>query len=136
MLDGAAGSRALPKPLSRDQIWPLQLLEKFAGRAGDVDSAGDTAFAVFDALDDARGLAAFRAVGALGGVHDFLAVSGFCDFGAYGHVGCLLIFAIVVSKFAQRDPHLSSADAVDGMYCAGNPLGKILKLRLVLFRRC
>ena len=76
--DGTGGSRALPKPIDRTTL-VLQLLEELAGRAGDVDSARDAAFAVFYALDDARGLAALGAIGALGGVHDLLAVCGFCD---------------------------------------------------------
>src|ERR1700722_1577059 len=63
----------------------LQLLEKFAGGARNVNAAGDAAFAVFYALDDAGGLATLRAIGAFGGVHHLLAVSGFCDLGAWCH---------------------------------------------------
>jgi len=59
----------------------LQLLVEFAGRAGDVHAARDAAFAVFDALDDARGLGALRTVGALGGVHHFFAVAGLGNLG-------------------------------------------------------
>ena len=54
----------------------LEFLEEITGRAGDVDSAGDTALAVLDALDDACGLRALGAIGALLGVHDLLAVAG------------------------------------------------------------
>jgi hypothetical protein len=43
----------------------LQLLVELARRAGDENPAGDTAFAVFDPLYDAGGLAALGAVGAL-----------------------------------------------------------------------
>ena len=68
----------LSKPL-------LQLFEELAPGARDVDSAGDAAFAVFHALDDAGGLAALRAIGALGSVHDLLTVGCFCDLGAYCH---------------------------------------------------
>ena len=41
----------------------LELFEKLACRAGDVDSAGDAALAVFDALHDAGGFAALGTVG-------------------------------------------------------------------------
>ena len=63
----------------------LQLFEKLARRARDIDPAGDAAFAVFYPLDDAGGLATLGAIGALGGVHDLFAVSCLCDLGAYGH---------------------------------------------------
>ena len=59
----------------------LQLLVEFAGGAGDENAAGNAAFAVFDALHDAGGLATFGAVGALGGVHHFYAVCGLGDLG-------------------------------------------------------
>jgi hypothetical protein len=55
---------------------------EFAARAGNKDSAGRIAFAVFHALYNPGRLAAFRAIGALGGVHDFLAV---CRFGNLSH---------------------------------------------------
>jgi hypothetical protein len=55
---------------------------EFAARAGNKDSARGIAFAVFYALHDPSRLAAFRAIGALGGVHDFLAV---CRFGDLSH---------------------------------------------------
>ena len=57
----------------------LELLEEFAGRAGDVDSARDAALAVLDALYDAGGLGALGAIGALLGIHDLLAVTGLGD---------------------------------------------------------
>ena len=41
----------------------LEFFKKFARRAGYVDSARDTAFAVFHAFDDARFLPALGAVG-------------------------------------------------------------------------
>jgi hypothetical protein len=53
---------------------------EFAARAGNKDSARSVAFAVFYAFYDPGRLAAFRAIGALGGVHDFLAVRRFGDF--------------------------------------------------------
>jgi len=57
----------------------LKLFEEVAGRAGDIDSAGNAALTVLDALDDAGGLGALGAIGALLGVHDLLAVTGFGD---------------------------------------------------------
>ena len=57
----------------------LELFEEVASRAGNVDSAGNTALAVLDALDDAGGLGALGTIGALLGVHDLLAVTGFGD---------------------------------------------------------
>jgi hypothetical protein len=59
--------------------WRLELLEEVAGRAGDINAAGDIALAVLDALYDAGGLGALGAVGALLGIHDLLAVTGFGD---------------------------------------------------------
>src|SRR4029077_8672704 len=96
-LSSVSGTRNL-EPETRNF---LQLLEKLTRRARDVNPARDAAFAVFHALDDARGLAALGAIRALGGVHDLLAVSCLCDLRAYCHFKCLLISAI----FAQRDPH-------------------------------
>jgi hypothetical protein len=60
----------------------LELLVEFAARAGNKDPAGGVAFAVFHALYDPGRLAAFRAISALGGVHDLLAV---CRFGDFSH---------------------------------------------------
>jgi hypothetical protein len=62
-----------------ERVRGLELFEEFAGRAGDVDSAGDAALAVLDALYDACGLGALGTIGALLGVHDLLAVTGFGD---------------------------------------------------------
>ena len=59
----------------------LQLLVKFARRAGNKNSAGDAALAVLYALYDAGLLAALGAVGALGSIHHFLTVGCFCDLG-------------------------------------------------------
>ena len=59
----------------------LELLEEIAGRAGDVDSAGNATLAVLDALDDARGFGALGAICGLGGVHDLLAVACLCNLG-------------------------------------------------------
>ena len=53
---------------------PSQLLEELATGAGNKNPAGDAALAVFHPFDDARGFAAFGAVGTLGCVHDLLAV--------------------------------------------------------------
>jgi hypothetical protein len=60
----------------------LKLLEKLAGGTRDEYPAPDAAFAVLNPLYDAGRLAAFWAIGALGGIHDLLAVS--C-FGYLGH---------------------------------------------------
>ena len=57
----------------------LKLFVKFAARAGNKNSAGSTALAVFHPLHDARRLAALGAIGALRGIHDFLAVCSLCD---------------------------------------------------------
>ena len=59
----------------------LQLFAKFAGGAGNENSAGDAPLAIFDALHDTCGLPTLGTVGALGGVHYFFAVCGFGDFG-------------------------------------------------------
>ncbi len=59
----------------------LQLLVKFAGGAGDVDAAGDAAFAILGALDDAGWLAALGAIGGLRGIHFFLTVGSLCNLG-------------------------------------------------------
>jgi hypothetical protein len=75
----------LTRPSESDFETTLQLLEKITRRARNINSAWDAAFAVFDPLHDARGLAALGAIRALGSVHDLLAVRGFCDFGAYCH---------------------------------------------------
>ena len=61
----------------RSKLRLLQAFEEIAGRAGDVDATGRAALAILHALYDACRLAALRAVGALGGVHCFLAVTGF-----------------------------------------------------------
>jgi hypothetical protein len=60
----------------------LEFFVEFASRAGNKDSAGGVAFAVFHALYNPGRLAAFRAIGALGGIHNFLAV---CRFGNLSH---------------------------------------------------
>ncbi len=57
----------------------LKFLVELTGRTRDIDSAGDTAFAVFDALDDARGLATFGTVGRLRRVHYLFAITSFCN---------------------------------------------------------
>lgn len=58
----------------------LELLVKIAGRARDVHAAWNVALAIFNAFYHAGGLSARGTVGALGGIHDLLAVSRFCDF--------------------------------------------------------
>jgi hypothetical protein len=58
----------------------LELLVEFAAGAGNKDASGNVAFAVLHALHDPCGLAALGTVGALGGVHDLLAVRRFGDF--------------------------------------------------------
>jgi hypothetical protein len=57
----------------------LQLLEELAGRARNVNPARDAALAVLNPFHDARSLAALRAIRALGGVHDLLAVRRRCN---------------------------------------------------------
>jgi hypothetical protein len=84
----------------------LQFLKELASRARDVDSAGNAAFTVLYALDDACGLAAFGAIRALGRVHDLLAVGCLCDLCAYGHDGYLLISSVI----AQPNPLDSRLD--------------------------
>ena len=55
----------------------LELFEKLASGAGDVNSAGDSALTVLDPLHDTGGFGALRAIGALLGVHDLLTVACF-----------------------------------------------------------
>jgi hypothetical protein len=63
--------------LSRAADWNgLEFFEEIARRAGDIDSAGSATLTVLDALDDAGGFGALRAIGALVGVHDLLTVAG------------------------------------------------------------
>src|ERR1700722_3786459 len=73
----------------------LKFLVKIAHRAGDIHSAGHAALAVLDALDDARGFAAFRTVGRLRRVHYLLAVTCFGnlghDFECFSSVGMSLL---------------------------------------------
>ena len=64
--------RTLSKMLER-----LELFEEVAGRAGDVDAAGDAALAILDALDDAGGLGALGTICAFLCIHDLFAVAGF-----------------------------------------------------------
>jgi hypothetical protein len=52
---------------------------EFTTGAGNEDAAGSVAFAVFHPFYDPGRLAAFGAIGALGGVHYFLAVRRFGD---------------------------------------------------------
>lgn len=68
------------KPAINPARQKLQLLVKFAGRAGNKNPAWDSAFTILHALYDACLLAALGAVSALGGVHDLFAVGCFCDF--------------------------------------------------------
>ena len=53
----------------------LKPFEKVTRRARDVHAARRSALPVFDTLDNARRLAALGAVGTLGGVHRFLAIT-------------------------------------------------------------
>ena len=55
----------------------LELFEEITCRAGDIDSAGNAAFAVLDALNDACCFGALRTFCALVGIHDLLAVACF-----------------------------------------------------------
>jgi hypothetical protein len=59
----------------------LKFLVEIAHRARDVDSAGDAALAVLDALDDTRRLAALGTVSRLRRVHHLLAITSFGNFG-------------------------------------------------------
>jgi hypothetical protein len=94
-----AGMKKLPKsgaffmPISR---CGLELFEEVAGRAGDVDSAGGSALAVLDPLDDAGWFGALGTVGALGGIHCFLTVAGF---GYFCHDETPLMLKFGVSRF-------------------------------------
>src|SRR5215469_10383961 len=83
----------------------LELFVEVAGGARDVDAAGDAALAVLYALDDARGLGALGAVGRLGGIHDLLTVTGFCNL---SHELVFLLFGIV-SAHARRIRAASTA---------------------------
>lgn len=65
----------------RSSILGSELLVEFAGGAGDENAARDAAFAVLDPLNDACGLPALGAIGALGRVHYFFAVCGLGDLG-------------------------------------------------------
>jgi hypothetical protein len=67
----------------------LQFLEELAARARNEDPSTHIAFTVFNALYDAGGLAALGTIGALGGIHHFLAISGL---GYLGHGFDLLLF--------------------------------------------
>jgi hypothetical protein len=58
----------------------LQLLEKFAARARNVDPAGDAAFAIFHALNDAGFFAALGTCGRFRGIHDLFPVGCLCNF--------------------------------------------------------
>ena len=69
--------RELPKFMSmRSSSLGSELLVEFASGAGDENAARDAAFAVLDSLNDACGLATLRAIGALAGIHYFLAICG------------------------------------------------------------
>ena len=57
----------------------LELLVKLAGRARDINTAGNIPFAIFHALYDAGGFAALGTVRALGGIHHFFAIRRFGD---------------------------------------------------------
>ena len=59
----------------------LQLLVKVAGGAGDIDAAGDAAFAVLRALDDAGWFAALRTIRGFRGIHLFFAIGCLCNLG-------------------------------------------------------
>jgi len=59
----------------------LELFEEFTAGAGNKDAAGHVALAIFHALHNAGGLAAFGAIRALGRVHHLFTVRCFGDFG-------------------------------------------------------
>ncbi len=64
---------------------------EFTAGAGNKDAARNVAFAVFHAFYDPGGLAALGAIGALGGVHYFLAVRRFGDL-SHGSIVLLKMF--------------------------------------------
>jgi hypothetical protein len=57
----------------------LQLLVKFARRARDDNPSGNVALAILYPLRDPGRLATFRAVGALGCIHDLFTVGRLCN---------------------------------------------------------
>jgi hypothetical protein len=57
----------------------LQLLVKFASRAGNINPARDTTLAILGPLHDAGVFPAFRTSGGFAGVHNFLTVGCLCD---------------------------------------------------------
>jgi hypothetical protein len=85
---------------------------EFAARAGNKDSAGGIAFAVLHALYDPGRLAAFRAIGALGGVHDFFAV---CRFGDLSH-DCIFSWDVGFPR-----PSVGGGNAVVDFLMDGTP---------------
>jgi hypothetical protein len=95
--------------MTRPVFAGLELLVELAGGAGNKNSTGDAALAIFDALDDACGLAALGTVGALGGVHHLLAI---CSFGDLGHYfscfGYEVILAFGMRQSAAGDPEEQS----------------------------
>jgi hypothetical protein len=74
------GRRGKPRLYSLVNLVLLQLLKKLASRTRDVDSAGDVAFPIFHALNDAGFFAALWACGRFRGVHDLLTVGCLCNF--------------------------------------------------------
>ena len=68
--------RSFSRLLLKDRVEKLELFEELAGGAGDVDAARDAALTVLDALDDAGGLGALRAIGALVRIHNLVTVAG------------------------------------------------------------
>ena len=122
----------------------LEFFVEVADRAGDVDSAGDAALTVLDALDDTRGLAALRTVGRLRRVHYFFTVTSFCDlshclgvspsWGVSAHASCAGGFNVAVLALLPWDPspgtHTEEADSLGTVYL--NRAG--VRLRVVVDR--
>ena len=78
------GEQWSSKKLGGVLFWGLlELLEEVASRAGDVDSAGDAALTVLDALYDSCGLGALGAIGALVCIHDLGAVTCLGNFSSH-----------------------------------------------------
>jgi hypothetical protein len=77
----------------------LKFLVEVARRTRDVDSSRNAPFAIFDTLDDTRGLAALGTVGRLRRVHYLLAVASFRNL-CHGLVGSPLG---IVSAHAHQD---------------------------------
>ena len=113
----------------------LEFFEELTGRTRDVHAAGDAALTVLDALYDAGGFGAFRAISALVGVHDLLAVAGL---GNLRHCAVLLILECVgyglaggLDSKASPDRTSRNFSGEGGLHKAAPAIeGEDLRLRL------